>query len=249
MPIQNHHNQYQSSTNNTILLVITAVYIATLCVMNLLNITRFISFDMSIGNLNLPFSLPIGMLPYPLTFLCTDVVAECYGKKAANRLVTAGLIANIWMLGLLWALGWIQAPNPDLIVSKDDPNYAFYFLRLLSMTAIISSMLAYLIAQYLDVFLFHALKKLTQDKHLWLRNNVSTMVSQLVDTIIVLTCTYFMTKHVVWDQPNSPAASIQIIILTSYLFKCVMALLDTLPCYFFVWLIKRQQIPKHVSMD
>ena len=241
MPVQSHHAQHQPYTQTTTFLCISAIYISTLCVMNLLNITRFISFDMNIGSTTLLFSIPIGMLPYPLTFLCTDIVAECYGKKAANKLVTTGLIANLWMLLLLWSLGWLQPPNSDLIVPNDDSNYAFYFIRLLSMTAIISSMLAYLVAQYLDVFLFHTLKKLTKNKHLWLRNNVSTMVSQLVDTVIVLTCTYFMTKHMVWDQPNSPAVSIYMVILTSYLFKCAIAILDTLPCYFFVWLIKRQQ--------
>lgn len=226
---------------NTTLLCIAAVYIGTLCTMNLLNITRFIHFDVGFANTTLLFSLPIGMLPYPLTFLCTDIVTECYGKKAATQLVTAGLIANIWMLFLLWSLGWIQAPNSALMVDNAHPDYAFYFIRLLSITAIISSMLAYLIAQYLDVFLFHALKKLTHDKHLWLRNNVSTIISQFVDTVIVLTCTYLMTKQIIWEQPGSPTSTIETVIMTSYLFKCGVALLDTIPCYFFVWLIKRQQ--------
>jgi len=241
MPPQLSKHQSQPIFHNTTFLCIAAMYIGTLCTMNLLNITRFIHFDLTLANTTLLFSLPIGMLPYPLTFLCTDIVTECYGKKAATQLVTAGLIANIWMLFLLWALGWLQAPNAELMVAKTHPDHAFYFVRLLSITAIISSMLAYIIAQYLDVFLFHALKKLTYGKHLWLRNNLSTMISQLVDTTIVLTCTYLMTKQIVWDQPDSPTRTIETVLITSYLFKCSVALLDTIPCYFFVWLIKCQQ--------
>lgn len=229
------------SRHHSIYLAISAIFISTLCLINVMNISRFVTIDFSFWQYNLFVTLPIGVLPYPLTFLCTDIISECYGKQAANRLVTAGLIANLAMLVLFWLCGLPAPFIPDAsIATQTNPESHFYYIRFLTMTAIISSMLAYLVAQYLDVHIFHFLKDLTKNKHLWLRNNVSTFISQFVDTCLVLTCTYFMTRHLAWGESDTSQFSLVTVILSSYGFKFFAALLDTIPCYFFVWLIKKK---------
>lgn len=231
------------SRHHYIYLAISGIFISTLCLINVMNISRFVTIDFSFWQHDLFITLPIGVLPYPLTFLCTDIISECYGRQAANRLVTVGLIANLTILILFWLCGLPAPVIPDIsLATQTDPESHFYYIRFLTMTAITSSMLAYLVAQYLDVHIFHFLKNLTQNKHLWLRNNVSTFISQFVDTCLVLTCTYFMTKHLAWRESDASQPSLITVILSSYGFKFFAALLDTIPCYFFVWLIKKKAV-------
>lgn len=213
--------------------VLATFYISTLCVMNLINITRIVEFGFDIGSHAIVFALPIGILPYPLTFLCMDVVTECFGKEQAHALVKAGIIANIWMLFLIWAMGLVRVP-------LHTPNDTFDTIRFLTMSAILSSMLAYIVTQYLDVYLFHTLKTITKGKHLWLRNNVSTLISQLVDTVIVIGMMFWLARNQLPSELNEQGNNYLGIMASSYGYKCVMALLDTLPCYVFVIWIKRR---------
>lgn len=237
------HFSLGRSTHDTIYIIIASIFIGTLCLINVINISRFITFEFTFFSQPLSFIIPVGIIPYPLTFLCTDIVSECYGKKAANQLVMAGLIANVTTFTLIWLCGL-----PGSFVPQTTLENQFYLMRYLTMTAIISSMLAFLIAQYLDVYLFHLIKQLTHEKHLWLRNNVSTMISQFVDTCLVFSTTYLMTYHLAWGetQTGNPVYPLLTVILSSYGFKLAAALLDTIPCYCFVGLIKRidkQQSP------
>lgn len=213
-------------------LAIASTFIATLCLMNVLNITRILQVDWSLGSYMLTMTIPIGILPYPLTFLCTDIVSECYGRKAANQLVTAGFIANLWMLLILWISGLVQ---PHTLEQAG----VFSDIRLLGITTILSSMLAYLVAQYLDVYLFHFFMRLTNRKHLWLRNNVSTIISQWVDTCIVLGCTLLSLHYFSPEIAIPQGKGLGRMILSSYAYKFCAALIDTLPCYFLVWWIRR----------
>ena len=101
-------------------------------------------------------------------------------------------------------------------------------------------MIAYLMAQFCDVYLFHFLKRLTRGKLLWVRNNGSTIISQLVDTIAVIFITYWVggLKGVIGpDQPVLP--QLLLLIATGYAFKLVIALLDTIPFYIGVHYLSR----------
>lgn len=224
-------------------LVITAIFISTLCVINFINISHLIEFKLAFFTYHWTIVFPVGILPYPITFLCTDIVSECYGKQAANQLVTLGLIANLFMALLIWLVG---VPDFSLTMSTQGHDTAamqrafFQTMRYMSLAAISASMLAYLLAQYLDVMLFHLLKRLCSNKHLWLRNNVSTIISQWVDTCCVLSCSYWMTHQLGWTlpAPSQVQYSLLSIIIGSYGYKCLAALIDTIPCYFFVRLLK-----------
>ena len=180
-------------------------------------------------------SLAVGVLPYPVTFLCTDFISELYGQKRANHLVWVGLILNAWVVAFLW-LGGALPPAVEIdpatgIPPTDAYDYAFYRIRFLTMGAVFASMVAYLAAQLCDVTLFHFWKRLTNGRHLWLRNNGSTVVSQFVDTFAVITITHFYAKGLPID-PNGPVwPQLWVFIASGYVFKLVIALADTIPFY------------------
>jgi uncharacterized integral membrane protein (TIGR00697 family) len=189
------------------------------------------------------FALAVGVLPYPITFLCTDLISEFYGRRRANFLVFVGLILNLWVLFILWLGGVLPAVPPmdpaTGLPSPDDPSHAFYVIRQLTFGAVAASMLAYLAAQFIDVQVFHFWKRLTKGKHLWLRNNGSTVVSQFIDTFAVITITHFYAHAlpIADDQPIWP--QLWLFIATGFAFKLAAALIDTPLIYLAVAGLKR----------
>lgn len=228
-------------------LILVGMFLGSLTMLNVLGVSRFIDLSSWVGisdDSDFRFSLAIGVLPYPITFFCTDLISELYGIKRANMVVWVGFILNIWVLLVLWVGGALEAP-PDLVDGRMVPEvvngkaevpygYAFYEIRYLTFGATFASMIAYLSAQFVDVHVFHFLKKKTGGKKLWLRNNVSTLTSQLIDSIAVILITYFYANALPMKEGVSVAYQLTMFVLSSYLFKVVMALLDTIPIYFVV---------------
>jgi len=244
-----------------VFLVLAGLFLGTLAMLNILGVTRFIKLgDITFaeGTPNewtLVFAVAVGVLPYPITFLCTDLISEFYGRRRANFVVFVGLLLNIWVIFILWIggvlPGW-EAVNPDtgeLLLDEAGRLPLFYEVRRATMAAVGASMLAYLAAQFIDVQVFHFWKKLTKGKHLWLRNNGSTLVSQLVDTVAVILITYVTFNVMAPDSPNGlpidvgPTAKpvwFQLtvsFILAGYVFKIVAALIDTPIIYLAVKLL------------
>jgi uncharacterized integral membrane protein (TIGR00697 family) len=218
----------------SVFILLAGIFLGTLGIVNLLGVSRFIDFSFNIGGYSFPIILPLGVLPYPITFLCTDIISEFYGQRRANLVVWVGLIINLWVLGVIW-LGGILPPHAPidpftLLPPIDHPDYAFYKIRIYTLGGVMASMIAYLTAQFLDIHIFHALKKLTQGKHLWLRNNVSTLVSQFIDTILVISIGYYIT-HALPLKEGEVLPQLITIVLSCYFFKAVAALIDTIPCY------------------
>ena len=202
------------------------------------------SFDLF--GVRIPFMLAVGVLPYPLTFLCTDFISEFYGQERANHVVFVGLGLNAWVVFILW-LGGILPPVPDIgpngLPGPDAYDFAFYRVRQLTMGAVVASMFAYLAAQLCDVYLFHFWKRLTRGRHLWLRNNGSTLVSQLVDSFAVITITHFWAGGIPIDPADPLWPQLFVFIASGYVFKLTVALLDTLPFYLGVaWLSRYLEI-------
>ena len=204
-------------------LVLAGLFLGSLTMLNILGISRFLVLfsidfrdDQMIWNWGQwaqtggwSFALAVGVLPYPITFLCTDLISEFYGRRRANWLVFVGLILNLWVVFILWLGGVMPAVpelNPDTGLPaleslkvdgsevSDPQDFVFYRIRALTFGAVAASMIAYLAAQFCDVYLFHFWKKLTKGKHLWLRNNGSTLISQMVDTVAVILITHFYAK-------------------------------------------------------
>ncbi len=224
-------------------LVLSGLFLGSMTMLNILGTSRFVDLSFEIAGLRIPMALAIGVLPYPVTFLCTDFISELYGRKRANFLVWVGLLLNAWVVAFLW-LGGVLPPVPVLDASTGLPptdayDFAFYRIRFLTMGAVVGSMIAYLAAQLCDVSLFHFWKRITKGRHLWLRNNGSTLVSQFVDTFAVITITHFYAKGLPIDPNAAIWPQLWLFIASGYMFKLVIALFDTLPFYLGVHYLSR----------
>jgi uncharacterized PurR-regulated membrane protein YhhQ (DUF165 family) len=170
-----------------------------------------------------------------MTFLCTDFISELYGRRRANAVVWVGLLLNMWVIGILWlggALPGFEAVDPasgrPALDAAGRPP-VFFEVRALAFGAVTASMVAYLVAQLVDVHVFHFWKRLTRGRHLWLRNNGSTLVSQLVDTTAVILITHFYAGALPVRDDAAIWPQLALFIATGYGFKLVAALLDTVP--------------------
>ena len=205
-----------------VFLVLSGLFLGSIAILNILGVSRFLDLSFSVFGFVVPMPLAIGVLPYPITFLCTDFISEIFGRKRANQVVWMGLVLNIWTAFILWVAGALPG--------SDSP--AFFEIRRYAFSAIWASMIAYLIAQLVDVELFHFWKRLTKGKHLWLRNNGSTLVSQLVDTVSVIMITYWLTPSALpLNAGDSVMPQLAVLIGAGYTFKLAVALADTLPFY------------------
>jgi len=226
-----------------VFLVLSGVFIGTLAMLNILGITRLIDFSFTFFGFRIPFRVFVGVLPYPITFLCTDFISEMYGKKRATYVVWTGLLLNLWVLFILW-IGGILPPTHEIdpltrLPDQGDPNYLFYNIRMLTFSATIASMIAYLTAQFIDVHIFHFFRNYTKGRHLWLRNNGSTLTSQFVDSVAVVLITYFFTHAQLVKEGQNVVSALIILILSNYFFKMTAALLDTIPFYLGVGFLKK----------
>ncbi len=216
-------------------LVLAGLFLGSMTMLNILGISRFIDLSFHVFGVRVPMALAIGVLPYPVTFLCTDFISELYGQKRANHLVWVGLLLNLWVVGFLWLGGALPpavAIDPATGLPPTDAyDFAFFRIRFLTMGAVFASMAAYLSAQLCDVTLFHFWKRLTKGRHLWLRNNGSTLVSQFVDTFAVITITHFYARGLPIDHESAVWPQLWVFIASGYVFKLSMALLDTIPFY------------------
>tara|TARA_B000000565_G_scaffold25729_1_gene17559 strand:- start:1120 stop:1800 length:681 start_codon:yes stop_codon:yes gene_type:complete len=191
-----------------IYLYLAATFIAALVVCNLIA-NKFITIDLGFKT----FVISAGVLPYPITFLITDILSEIYGKKKTARIVWAGFGASLFVLGVLLLAQQFTAIAGSPV---DDETFNKVFGN--SWRVIFASMTAYLCAQLIDVRIYHFWKEKTAGKHLWLRNNFSTVFSQLVDTTLVV-CVLFLGVR-------SHSEIIQFI-LDGWLFKILCAFIDT----------------------
>ena len=226
-----------------IFILLSGLFIGTLAMLNILGITRLIDLSFSLFGHKIPFTVFVGVLPYPLTFLCTDFISEFYGRKRANYVVWVGFILNIWVIFIMWVGGKLP-PAPDIVVSTGlpepgSPDYIFFQLRRYTFSATVASMFAYLTAQFVDVHIFHKLKSYSKGKKLWLRNNGSTLTSQMVDSVSVITITFLFTNAIRIPEGYSTINFLLILLISNYLFKMVAALLDTIPFYIGVRLLTR----------
>jgi uncharacterized integral membrane protein (TIGR00697 family) len=224
-------------------LVLAGLFLGSMTMLNILGTSRFVDLSFEFAGFKIPMALAIGVLPYPVTFLCTDFISELYGQKRANFLVWVGLLLNLWVVAFLW-LGGVLPPSPEIDAATGMPptdayDFAFFRIRFLTMGAVVGSMIAYLAAQLCDVSLFHFWKRLTNGRHLWLRNNGSTLVSQFVDTFAVITITHFYARGLPIDASAPIWPQLWVFIGSGYVFKLAIALVDTIPFYIGVHYLSR----------
>nr|WP_167854943.1 queuosine precursor transporter [Haliea sp. SAOS-164] len=227
-----------------VFLVLAGTFLCAMTLLNVIGITRFVQLG--------PMALAVGTLPYPLTFLCTDLICELYGRARANFLVTVGLGLNFLILGVLllgnslpsvpsesmppWQILQLAAPvhmpNGEMV---ENSVGLYQLIYATTSGAVFASMLAYVAAQYCDVQLFHFWKRVTKGKHLWIRNNFSTLISQMVDSLTVITVTF----GAAFLRGEMALATMAALVASNYLFKASVALLDTGPFYGCVYALRR----------
>ena len=216
-------------------LTLAALFITSLVVSNLI-FQKFFSWDF-FGIYT--FEISVGILPYPITFLVTDLISEIYGKKKANQVVIAGIFASFFSLLIIYVSDMVPAtpwsPVNDTIFTK---------VFGLSILAVFSSMIAYLLAQFVDIRIYHFWKKMTKGRHLWLRNNFSTITSQFLDTfsVLFLLCSFGVIEWKLFT----------ILLLNGFLFKVMVALLDTPILYLAVFYIRKifnLEVGEEIDLD
>lgn len=174
------------------------------------------------GQSGLAFNLTCGVLLWPLEFVITDIVNEYYGPKAVRR-ISFTAIALISYAFLMYFLA-IGVPPADFWIGSnaangiDDMQKSFSIIYGQGMRIIIGSLVAFLISQLVDVYVFHRIKRVTGDKRIWLRATGSTLVSQLVDSYIVLFIAF--SGVFTWQM-------ILAIGIMNYLYKSTMAIILT----------------------
>ncbi|NVK09741.1 MAG: queuosine precursor transporter [Tenacibaculum sp.] len=213
----------QKSQAQLIYLVLASLFIASLVTSNLI-FQKFFYWE----PFNLfRFEVSVGILPYPITFLITDILSEIYGKEKANQVVVAGIFASFFSMLIILVADYAPAIDNSPI-----GNETFTKVFGLSPLAVLASMLAYLAAQFIDIRIFHFWKRLTKGKHLWLRNNFSTFLSQFIDTFTVL---FLLSsfKILPWSIFGS-------LLLSGFLFKVIIAALDTPILYAIVYWFRKK---------
>ncbi len=218
-----------------------ALFITSLVVSNLI-FQKFFYWkpfgDVTVFGASL-FEISVGILPYPITFLITDLISEIFGRKKANQVVTAGIFASFFSMGIVLVADYAPA-----IASSPVNDEVFSKVFALSPLAVLASMLAYLCAQYVDIAIYHFWKRVTKGKYLWLRNNFSTFLSQIIDTatVVGLLCVFGVI----------PWSLFQGLVISGVLFKIFIAFLDTPFLYLFVYIFRKRfhlAIGEEIDLD
>lgn len=220
--------QKDKSLAHQIFLYLAALFITSLVVSNLIFQKFFYWYPIDSTLFDIPlFELSVGILPYPITFLITDLISEIYGQKKANQVVVAGIFASFFSIGIL-----LMADTAPAIPSSPIDDETFSKVFSLSPLAVLASMIAYLCAQFIDIRIYHFWKNKTEGKHLWLRNNFSTFASQFLDTftVILLLCLFQVLP---WDLFIG-------LVTSGFIFKVLIAAIDTPFLYLFVYFIRRK---------
>ena len=211
----------QMNFKSRLYLILAGIFIASLVSSNLIFQKFFTWTPFGLYT----FEISVGILPYPITFLVTDLLSELYGKKKANQVVIAGLVSSVFVMGIILLANALPQKDGSPVDSET-------FNRVFGLygPAVFASMVAYLTAQFIDIRMFHFWKRLTKGKHLWLRNNASTIISQLVDTasVLFLLCLVGVFS---WHEFFP-------LFKMGFIFKVLVALFDTPVIYGVIRLLK-----------
>lgn len=221
-----------------IYLLLGGLFITSLVVSNLIfqKFFHWYPFDIEIFDTKL-FELSVGILPYPITFLITDLISEIYGKKRANDVVVVGIFASFFSMLIVYVANAVDATNWSPV-----GNDMFKTVFGSTAIAVLASMMAYLFAQFVDIHIYHFWKRLTQGRHLWLRNNFSTFLSQFIDTftVLFLLCSF---GKIEWERFTG-------LLIAGFIFKVAVAATDTPFLYLGVYAFrKRFQLKVNEEID
>lgn len=175
-----------------------------------------------------PFIMSIGILPWPIVFITTDIINEHFGRNGVKKLsfITAGLIAYCILIL------FIGTKIPALITKETVNDEQFYAVFGQGLFIMVASLIAFLVSQLIDVSIFWFLRNKTGKKMIWLRSTGSTVVSQLIDSFIVSGIAFWMTGKITTEQYLNMS-------LSGYTFKLIVAILLTPLIYLGHYLIEK----------
>jgi uncharacterized integral membrane protein (TIGR00697 family) len=219
-------------------IILGGIFIANALIAELMG-SKLFSLEASLGlqPLNLPlfgqtfsFNLTAGVILWPVVFVMTDIINEYYGPKGVRFLsfLTAALIVYAFIMFLIairltpadfWATNYYKG--------VPDSNLAFAGIFGQSQAIIVASLVAFLLGQILDVYIFHRIKRATGENRIWLRTTGSTLVSQFVDSFVVLFIAFYIAPRIASNTQPWSFAQVMAICVGNYLYKFVVAILLT----------------------
>ena len=210
-----------------IYIILGGIFISCLIACNLIFL-KF--FSIKVELFNITFTQSVGLIAYPITFLITDLVSEIYGQKKAQYLVLSGIISSIIVFGLIYIANNLPAADFSNTMNQkvDDQTFNLVFGQF--GVAMAASLFTYLVCQLIDIKIFHFLKKKTKGNYLWLRNNLSTISSQLIDTFLILFLLMILSPSEGLENIND----VWKLFKNGFLFKVLIAAIDTVPLYIIV---------------
>lgn len=199
--------------------------------------------NISILGYTLDFNLTAGVMIWPVVFITTDIINEYFGKKGVRKIsfIAVGCISYAFLMIFLVtklspAAFWLDVNSTDSNGNPFDVNYAFNKIYTQGLGIIVGSIVAFLIGQLLDVVVFHRIKKLTGEKMIWLRATGSTLISQLIDSFVVLALAFYILAPAESRWDFSQVISVGTI---NYIYKFIIAIVLTPLIYLGHYLIDR----------
>ena len=200
--------------------ILLALFIAAIIAANLLGTKITVLFGISVS---------VGIFAYPLTFLITDMIEEVHGKRKTRVFIYAGFLAILLVL----LLTYISVVLPP--ASRYDFNEQYRTIFNPALRMMIASIIAFLVAQFHDLWAFNMWKQKTKGRFLWFRNTASTVVSQFLDTTLFMFIAFYQVT------PKFTAGFVFALILPYWLLKVFMAVCDTPFCYLGVRWLRRSK--------
>ncbi|MEC7754828.1 queuosine precursor transporter [Roseivirga sp. UBA1976] len=221
-----------SDKKNSLFIILSGIFITNALIAELIG-GKIFSFEKTLGfePLNTPlfgdfllqFNLTAGVVLWPVVFITTDIINEYFGKKGVRRItfITVGLIAYAFLviflaMKLVPADFWLEVNAVNEKGEPFDINYAFEKVLSQGLNIIFASLVAFVVGQFVDVFVFHKLRKITGKKKIWLRATGSTLVSQLIDSFVVLFVAFYFLGP--WSITQVLAVGV-----TNYIYKFIIA--------------------------
>lgn len=169
-------------------------------------------------------NMSVGVLIWPIVFIFSDIINEYFGKVGVRRIsfITAGMIAYAFIIILLWtgmppADFWLKVNGIDTLGRPFDIDFAYNTIFRAGLGIIVGSLAAFLVSQLVDAYVFHYFKKLTGHKYLWLRSTGSTVISQIIDSFVILFIAFYFLGN--WSLEQVFRVG-----LVQYLYKVLLAI-------------------------
>jgi len=225
----------EQSKRNNIFFILSGIFITNAIIAEILG-TKIFEFDFILN-----FNMSVGVIIWPVVFITTDIINEYFGKKGIKKISYFTILLIIYVFIIIYMSTkltpnnyWLNINSVDNHGNPFNIDYAYNIIFLQSTGIIIGSIIAFLIAQILDVIVFHKLKKMTKGKFIWLRATGSTLISQFIDSFVVLFIAFYLLA------PNDKVWSLSQVFsvgFDNYTFKFIIAILTTPLIYFAHYLI------------